>query len=89
MLAAPEEQPILLHPGLSEVYRNKVANLTEALNVSETKAEAAELMRSLLSETRLTPESGELCIDLVGELAGLLGLCTNKNTHSVSAAGVL
>ncbi|MBW4963575.1 hypothetical protein [Sulfitobacter sp. CW3] len=46
-------------------------------------------MRSLLSEIRLTPESGELCIDLVGELAGLLGLGTNKNTRSVSAAGVL
>ncbi|HDZ82745.1 MAG TPA: hypothetical protein ENH56_16125 [Roseobacter sp.] len=27
LLAAPEEQPILPQPGLSEVYRNKVANL--------------------------------------------------------------
>ncbi|NOR30396.1 MAG: hypothetical protein GQ539_04770 [Sulfitobacter sp.] len=89
VLAAPEEQPILLHPSLSEVYRSKVANLAEALNVSETKAEAAELMRSLLSEIRLTEEGGEMCIDLVGELAGLLSLGANKNTRSVSAAGVL
>jgi hypothetical protein len=41
------------------------------------------------SEIRLTEEGGEMCIDLVGELAGLLSLGTNKNARSTSAAGVL
>ena len=87
VLAAPDEQPVLLHPGLSEVYRNQVANLAEALNAPETKTEAAEIMRSLVSEIRLSPDGGTMCIDLIGELAGLLSLGETKNTRSVSAAG--
>jgi hypothetical protein len=31
-----EEQPLRLHPGLSGVYRRKVAALTEALNADDT-----------------------------------------------------
>tara|TARA_R110001606_G_scaffold197184_2_gene344713 strand:+ start:518 stop:682 length:165 start_codon:yes stop_codon:yes gene_type:complete len=42
-----------------------------------------------LSEFQHIPEGGGLCIDLVGALAGLLSLDTNKNTRSVSVAGVL
>ncbi len=67
--------PVLLHPNLSEVYRTKVANLTEALNDPETKAEATTLIRSLLEEIRLFPNAeGPMDIELVGELAGLLAL---------------
>ncbi|MBO6899602.1 MAG: recombinase family protein [Shimia sp.] len=72
---ADQEAPVLLHPNLSEVYRNKVSNLTEALNDPETKAEATTLIRSLLEEIRLIPnEDGPMEIELVGELAGLLAL---------------
>ncbi|KKL28892.1 hypothetical protein LCGC14_2370600 [marine sediment metagenome] len=53
------------------------------------KPDAAEVIRSLLSEFQLIPEGGGLCIDLVGALADLLSLDTNKNTRRVSAAGVL
>ena len=72
---ADQEAPVLLHPNLSEVYRNKVSNLTEALNDPETKAEATTMIRSLLEEIRLIPnEDGPMEIELVGELAGLLAL---------------
>ena len=69
------------------MYRSKVAKLAEALNVTDTKTEAAEILRSLLSEVRLTPDRDRLAIDLVGELAGLLTLGANKNARSVVAAG--
>ena len=36
-LKAPGEEPIAFHPGLAEVYRRKVADLTAALNVEGTK----------------------------------------------------
>ena len=81
------EPPVMLHPGLADLYREKVADLTSALNASATKAEATSIIRSLLSEIRLIPEDGELVIELVGELAGLLALSGSKNDESrLSAA---
>ena len=56
------------------MYKKKVADLTEVLNDPETKAEATTIIRSMLSEIRLTPNNDALEIELVGELAGLLRL---------------
>ena len=79
--------PVMLHPNLSDVYRNKVANLTEALNDPATKAEATTIIRSLLESIRLVPNpSGTLDIELVGELAGLLSLGAPQNEQSRLAA---
>lgn len=68
----------LLHPNLAEVYRAKVADLHDALNAEDTKAEAFELIRSLVDKIVLTPDAGKLRIDLYGELAGILSICSGK-----------
>ncbi|MFQ5928047.1 MAG: recombinase family protein, partial [Terriglobia bacterium] len=84
LLADAKAPEPLLHPNLAEVYRRKVANLNETLQQEETKAEAAEIIRSLVDEIVLVPENGELRIDLKGELAGILSLASaNKKpaTH--------
>ncbi len=81
------EQPVLLHPGLVGLYRDKVANLSASLNVPETKIEATAIIRSLLSEIRLIPERGTLAIELVGELAGLLALGQTKTASETNAPG--
>ena len=73
------EEPPMLHPGLAEVYRRKVEKLTQALNKEELRAEAAEMLRSMIQAIRLVPEDGELAIELVGELAGILALTNEKN----------
>lgn len=79
--------PVMLHPNLSDVYRDKVANLTKALNDPATKAEATTIIRSLLESIRLVPNaSGTLDIELVGELAGLLSLGASQNEQSRLAA---
>ena len=70
---AKEEMP-RLHPGLAEVYRKKVADLTQALNDDALRTEATEVLRSLISEIRLIPQDGALMIELVGALAGILAL---------------
>jgi site-specific DNA recombinase len=44
--SAPEPMP-RLHPNLSELYRQKVASLHEALNAEDTRSEAAEALRGL------------------------------------------
>ena len=73
------EEPPMLHPGLAEVYRRKVEKLTQALNKEELRAEAAETLRSIIQAIRLVPEGGELAIELVGELAGILALTNEKS----------
>src|ERR1700761_1405270 len=55
-----------LHPNLAEVYRAKVASLIEAL-AQEDAAEARELVRGLVDEIRLIPESGTLRVEIRGE----------------------
>jgi hypothetical protein len=62
------------HPNIAEVYRQKVANLREALNDESTRTEAAECIRGLIEEIRLVQEKGKLRIDLFGELAALIKL---------------
>ena len=71
---AEAEPPAMLHPGLADVYRTKIADLSAALSAPTTRQEASQILRSLLSEIRLIPEDGALVIELVGELAGLLAL---------------
>jgi site-specific DNA recombinase len=68
------DQPIRLHSGLAETYREQVANLTKALNDESCKVEAANHIRGLLNEIRLVPMGGILSIELVGELAGIMAL---------------
>ena len=74
--------PIHLHPNLAEIYRKKVENLTEALNVEEMRQEAGEIIRGLIDEIRLVPDGDELRIHLKGELAEMLALSTNKKPGS-------
>lgn len=75
---AEHEDPVLLHPGLADVYRRKVENLTEALNSDGLRDEAAETLRSMIQTVRLLPQDGALAIELVGELAGILALGNEK-----------
>ncbi len=80
--AASDEPPVLLHPGLSDVYREQVANLTTALRDPSSQAEVTSIIRGLLSEIRLIPDDGTYTIELVGELAGLLALGVPQNERS-------
>jgi site-specific DNA recombinase len=67
---------------VADVYRDKVANLIEALNTPETLTEAAEAIRSLIEAIRLVPEDGGLKIEIYGELARLISLGQeHKNKH--------
>jgi site-specific DNA recombinase len=67
---APAGPPIALHPGLPEVYRQKVAELSAALNVPAQRQEATEALRGLIEAITLAPADGALQIELVGALAG-------------------
>ena len=85
-LLAKEDPPqALIHPNLAEVYRRKVADLHSALADETIRAEAMELIRSLVDEIVLTPEGQGLRLDLKGELAGILNICAEgKKPGTVS-----
>ena len=69
---------VRLHPNLADLYSQKVADLTNALNAESQRHEAFETIRGLIEEVRLVPLKGKLEIELYGELSALINLA-NKN----------
>jgi site-specific DNA recombinase len=76
--ASPASPKPLIHPNLAEVYRRRVADLHQALYDKDSAPEAFELIRALVAEITLTPDDGQLRIDLRGELAAILNLCSES-----------
>jgi hypothetical protein len=79
-LAGTKDEPVLLHPNMAEHYRAQVANLARVLNREENRAEAADILRSLVDRIELTPNQHQkLEINLYGDLAGILALAATKD----------
>ena len=71
-----------LHPNLASIYKEKIANLVQALNDPNALIEANTAIRQLIERVQLVPENGELKTELYGELTALLKLGTEpKNEH--------
>ena len=70
-LEAPE-MPELLHPRMSDVYRQKVGSLCLALESEESRAGARDAIRALIEAIMLEPDGAQLKITLKGDLAGML-----------------
>jgi site-specific DNA recombinase len=66
------EPPPLLHPSMADLYRTKVEELAAALQREDTRLEASETLRGLIDSIVLTPEKGQLRIELKGNLAAML-----------------
>ena len=59
-LESASDPPPLLHPGMAELYRQKVTGLARALEHPEMRTEAAEAIRGLIDAIVLTPAEGAL-----------------------------
>jgi len=101
-IANTHEEPVLLHPNMSAIYRDKVGKLVEALRDEKRRHEAVDLIRGLIDQINLTPvdEDGKasLAVEIQGALAGILSLATeskrpldesdlNESTKLVAGAG--
>ncbi len=71
-LATADEPPPLLHPSMADLYRTKVEELADALQREDTRLEASEMLRGLIEAIVLTPQDGQLRIELRGNLAAML-----------------
>ena len=89
-LQEAEEPPPLLHPNMAHHYHAQVEELYAALQEdSEAKRmTATDLIRSLVKDIILTPEDGELRIDVRGDLAGILTISLKSKTPAGAAGQV-
>ncbi len=88
-LHADTSSPLpLLHLGLSAYYSTRVKELTTALNDDALRDEASQTIRALIEDVRLIPEDGQLVIELIGALAGILSLGQKQQNPSSAAEGV-
>ena len=73
--AGLSDEPVRLHPNLAAAYKAKVASLQTLLQQEATRAEAVEIIRSLIDQVILRPTAeGQLEIELVGDLANMVHL---------------
>nr|WP_082528985.1 MULTISPECIES: recombinase family protein [unclassified Bradyrhizobium] len=86
-LADAETPPPLLHPEMATFYREQVSTLHTALqdDSEATRLKAGEVLRTLVKEIMLTPEAGELKIDVRGDLAGILAVSLKTKTPATGA----
>src|SRR6266404_548801 len=84
LLAGADAPPVIrVHPNMAEVYRLKVAELEIALNDDSIKAEAGDILRTLIDRVVLTPATDApdgIDAQLHGDLVAILAL-SNDDGH--------
>ncbi|MDP0930352.1 recombinase family protein, partial [Paracoccus onubensis] len=90
-LAEVEEPPPLLHPNMAHHYRAQVEELYAALQEDSEarRMEATDVLRSLVEEIVLTPDpnSGELRVEVRGDLADILAISLERKKPSGGEGG--
>ncbi len=72
-LGSPAPSPVRLLPNLADAYRQKVADLSAALYAEETRAEAFEIVRSLIDKVLIHEgKDGKVQIELIGDIAAMV-----------------
>jgi hypothetical protein len=70
---------------MADLYREKVTQLARGLEHEESRTAAAEALRGLIDAIVLTPQQGELKIELQGNLAAMLKAAQAQSTDSLLA----
>jgi len=70
LAALPAVRPVILYPGIADVYAAKVSDLAAALNDAESRPEAVEILRGLIEKIVLRPDADAAnghVVELFGE----------------------
>ena len=79
--AEPTPNTVRLHPNIADHYGELVADLRTALNHEDDRDHAASIIRTLIDEIRLHPIDGKIQIELVGDIATLVGFAEANATN--------
>ena len=82
---APQDVPDI-HPGIAEIYKRKVAKLTETLRDPDTRLDASSDLRALVGRIVLHPgdKRGEIHATLHGSLMGILEFASDNPAPDAS-----
>jgi site-specific DNA recombinase len=85
LLDSTKEAPVLFHPNMASRYHQEIQGLLASLRDPNAYAEAGRILRSLVDKIILTPREDKtgLTVDLVGDLAGILTIATNRGRLTV------
>ena len=88
LLGTTEEPEPLLHPNMAQRYHQQVQNLIGALNEPDHRAEAAQIIRSLVEKIvlRRCTDGKRLIVDLHGDLAGILKVASTEGEVVATSA---
>ena len=88
-LAAPAPSPVRLHPNLSELYRNKVAELAGTLSDPLIRTPALEVVRGLIQRVTVHIDAdGTVTLDLEGALTAMLSLAQPETVRRLGPGSV-
>ncbi len=85
-LARTPEEPTLVHPSMGTFYRERVADLAEALTDPKHRERAAGILRGLIDKIEFTPviKHGRKtqAVSLKGKIAGILALSQARQSKT-------
>jgi len=84
--SGPVPPAVELHPNMAELYRGKVAALSEALCEPQSRPEAMQILRGLVEAVRLRPVGDGFEIELVGDIARMVELAQQAGGTNTTAA---
>ena len=85
-----EEDKIVLHPNIGELYARKIGDLNSLLQNEATKHHATEIIRSLIEKIVVSPtgQRGKSEVVLHGALASILAYAHDTVQSGVVSSGV-
>lgn len=87
IIGSAKDEPVVFHPQMSTRYQKAIAELISSFSDESSRVQASKILRSLIDKVVLTPRVGGegMSIDLIGDLAGVLWIATNRDRNAISA----
>ena len=87
-LAQPAPSSVRLNPNLSEIYRNKVEELSRTLSDPDIRIEAQGIIQGLIERVTVSHADEGVIIELEGALTAMLDLAHNAESRLSAACSV-
>jgi site-specific DNA recombinase len=79
LLASAEVAPSFVHPAMAHRYAVQIQKLIGSLTDAAFKGQGAQVLAQLVDKIVCTPENGDMTIDLMGNIAGIMQMADSKS----------